>query len=381
MSESTNVEQVVNERYSGAAAARIHELCCPVEYEPSFLEVIPPEILERDYGCGDPTQYLKPGEVVLDLGCGAGKVCYIASQVVGAGGAVIGVDMNDDMLALAESHRRNIGDRLGYHNVTFHKGKIQDLALDLRRLERYLGEHPIRTAAGLETAERWKAEQRRDHPMIGDSSVDVVVSNCVLNLVRPEKRHDLFREIHRVLRPGGRAVVSDIVCDEDVPQRLQADPELWSGCISGAFREDLFLEALEQAGFYGIEILRRGSEPWQVIEGIEFRSVTIQAFKGKEGACIERLQAVIYKGPWRSVTDDDGHTLHRGQRMAVCDKTFRIYTREPYGADIVPVPPLEEVSSERNEPFDCSRDAMRHVRETKGQDYDLTRVRTDDTCC
>ena len=101
-------------------------------------------------------------------------------------------------------------------------------------------------------------------------------------------------------------VVSDIVCDEDVPQRLQADPELWSGCVSGAFREDLFLEALEQAGFYGIEILRRGSEPWQVIEGIEFRSVTIQAFKGKEGPCIERLQAVIYKGPWRSVTDDDG---------------------------------------------------------------------------
>ncbi len=141
------------------------------------------------------------------------------------------------------------------------------------------------------------------------------------------------------------------------------------------------LEAREQAAFYGIEILRRGSEPRQVIEGIEFRSVTIQAFKGKEGPCIERLQAVIYKGPWRSVTDDDGHTLHRGQRMAVCDKTFRIYTREPYGADIVAVPPLEEVAAERIEPFDCSRDAIRHVRETKGQDYVVTRVRTDATCC
>jgi SAM-dependent methyltransferase len=235
--------------------------------------------------------------------------------------------------------------------------------------------------AELEAVERWKTEQRGKHPMIGDRTVDVVVSNCVLNLVRPEQRRDLFREIHRVLRPGGRAVLSDIVCDEDVPRRLQADPELWSGCISGAFREDLFLEALEQAGFYGIEILRRGSEPWRVIEGIEFRSVTVQAFQGKEGPCIERLQAVIYKGPWRSVTDDDGHTLHRGQRMAVCDKTFRIYTREPYGADIVAVPPLEEVAAERIEPFDCKRDALRHPRETKGQEYHVTRVRTDATCC
>jgi len=381
VSDSTNVEQAVNERYSGAAAARTRELCCPVEYDSSYLEVLPPEILERDYGCGNPTQYLKPGEVVVDLGCGAGKACYIASQIVGAEGRVIGVDMNDDMLALAESHRRSIGDRLGYHNVTFHKGKIQDLALDLRRLERYLGEHPVRTAAGLESVERWSAEQRRDQPMIGESAVDVVLSNCVLNLVRPEKRHDLFREMHRVLRSGGRTVVSDIVCDEDVPQRLQDDPTLWSGCISGAFREDLLLEAFEQAGFYGIEILRRGSEPWQVVEGIEFRSVTIQAFKGKAGPCIERLQAVIYRGPWRSVTDDDGHTLHRGRRMAVCDKTFRIYTREPYGADIVPVPPLDELPDDRIEPFDCSRDAIRHARETKGRDYAVTRAPTDATCC
>jgi SAM-dependent methyltransferase len=377
----TNVEQAVGKRYSAAAATRVDELCCPVDYDKRYLEVIPQEILERDYGCGDPTRHVRPGEVLLDLGSGGGKACYIAAQIVGAEGAVIGIDMNDEMLALAESHRRAIGDRLGYHNVKFHKAKIQDLALDLRKLERYLDEHRPRTASDLDALEQWKAVERRERPMIAEASVDVVVSNCVLNLVRPGSRRDLFREMHRVLRSGGRAVVSDIVCDEDVPQALQADPELWSGCISGAFREDRFLESFEQAGFYGIEILRRGADPWQVVEGIEFRSVTIQAFRGKEGPCIERLQSVVYKGPWRSVTDDDGHTLQRGQRMAVCEKTFRIYTREPYASAIEPVLPLEEVAPERAEAFDCSRDAVRHPRETKGRDYNVTRVRPDATCC
>ena len=90
--------------------------------------------------------------------------------------------------------------------------------------------------------------------------MDTVVSDCVLNLVRPGEKVKLFSEIHRVLRRGGRAVISDIVCDEDVPAHLQADPELWAGCISGAMREDLFLQAFEAAGFYGISILVRRVE-------------------------------------------------------------------------------------------------------------------------
>ena len=282
MPDPMNVEQAVAERYSKAARSREPALCCPVDYDPRLLEVIPSEILDRDYGCGDPTRYLENGEVVLDLGSGGGKACYIAAQVVGAGGAVIGVDLNDEMLSLAESHRETIGDRLGYHNVTFHKGKIQDLALDLGALERYLASNPVRSLAELERLERWKEQQRRDHPMIPADSVDVVVSNCVINLVRPEDKLQLFAEIHRVLRGDGRTVISDIVCDQDVPDRLQDDPELWSGCLSGAFREDLLPPALQRAGFHDTRILRRDDRPWRVVEGIEFRSVTVQAFKGKD---------------------------------------------------------------------------------------------------
>ena len=380
MAENTNVEHAVKERYSRAASEKEDALCCPVEYEQRYLDALPKEILERDYGCGDPSKHLRPGETVLDLGSGGGKSCYIAAQVVEAEGKVIGVDMNDEMLDLARRYRQEIGDRLGYHNVAFHKGKIQDLALDYGKLEQYLADHPVTTASELEALEGWKEDQRRNHPMVPTASVDVVISNCVLNLVRPQDKTELFREMHRVLRKGGRAVISDIVSDEDVPADLQADAELWSGCLSGAFREDLFLTAFEEAGFYGIQVLKRDERPWQTIEGIEFRAVTAEAYKGKEGPCLERHQAVIYKGPWRSVTDDDGHTLFRGQRIAVCDKTFHIYGSEPYRDAIEPVEPYEDTPLSEAAPFNCRKETVRYAKETKGMEYNVTET-TDAPYC
>jgi hypothetical protein len=183
-----------------------------------------------------------------------------------------------------------------------------------------------------------------------------------------------------VLKRGGRAAISDIVCDEVVPAHLQADPELWAGCISGALREDELLEAFADAGFYGITVASRQAEPWRVVEGIEFRSLTIVAYKGKEGPCIERNQAVIYKGPWKRVVDDDGHTLVRGQRMAVCDKTFQIYQREPYRDQVLAVEPYEPIPLEEAGEFDCRRTAIRHPRETKGLDYKVTTEAAAPSC-
>jgi arsenite methyltransferase len=215
--------------------------------------------------------------------------------------------------------------------------------------------------------------------------VDVVVSNCVLNLVDGQEKPRLFREIYRVLKNGGRAVISDIVSDEPVPLEMQQDPELWSGCISGALTETGFLEAFEQAGFHGIRILERQREPWRTVDGIELRSVTVEAFKGKAGICLERRQAVVYKGPFREVVDDDNHRMRRGERYAVCDKTFRLYQREPYREFFEFIEPLEEVPLEEAQPFDCSRTALRHPRETKGQDYQVTteaqRCCEPGTCC
>ncbi|MBI4622108.1 MAG: methyltransferase domain-containing protein, partial [Verrucomicrobia bacterium] len=216
------LETVVEERYAAAARRTQDALCCPVDYDPHFLEIIPQEVIERDYGCGDPSRWVQKGDTVLYLGSGTGKICFIAAQVVGPKGRVIGVDMTDEMLD----------------------------------------------------------------------------------------------EIFRVLRLGGRAVISDIVSDEPVPEEMQCDLALWSGCISGALTETAFLEAFERAGFHGIELVKRDEQPWRTVQGIEFRSLTVRAFKGKPGPCFERKRAVIYKGPFREVVDDDGHRLRRGDRRA-----------------------------------------------------------------
>ena len=128
-------ESAVKRRYANAAEAAETGLCCAAEYDRRYLEIIPPEVIEKDYGCGDPSRYLKPGETVLDLGSGAGKICFIAAQVVGPNGKVIGVDMTDEMLAVARRGAPIVSERLGYSNVEFRKGRIQDLALDLERLD------------------------------------------------------------------------------------------------------------------------------------------------------------------------------------------------------------------------------------------------------
>ena len=355
----------VRERYAQGARARVPELCCPVDYDAALLAALPREIVERDYGCGDPSRFVREGDVVLDLGSGAGKVAYIASQLAGPRGRVIGVDATPEMLALARGHVDAFAARIGWRNLEFHHGRIQDLALDLDRLQAWLAAHPVRSLSDVEALRAEEARLRRGEPMIPDGSVDLVLSNCVLNLVDNADKPQLFREIHRVLRRGGRCAISDIVSDEDVPEAMQRDPELWSGCISGALREDRFAEAFAEAGLYGVEIVSRREEPWAVVQGIEFRSVTLLAHKGKQGPCWDHNEAVIYKGPWREVLDDDGHRLRRGERTAVCRKTFGIYTREPYAAHVLAVPPLAEVAPGEAPPFDCSRDSVRHPHETK----------------
>ncbi len=380
MSTSLDVERVVEQRYSQAAEMREEALCCPVSYDPKYLSVIPEEIKERDYGCGDPSAFVRAGDVVLDLGSGGGKICYIAAQIVGAQGRVIGVDANDEMLALANKYRHSIGERIGYHNVEFRKGRIQDLKLDLTQVDEYLADNPIASSADLARFETYCTDSREQHPVIADESVDVVLSNCVLNLVRPDDKEQLFSEMFRVVRSGGRVAISDIVSDEDVPDELRRDAELCSGCISGAYREDAFLDAFDRAGFYGMEIVKRDEQAWRRVQGIEFRSVTIVAYKGKQGACWERKQAIVYRGPWRKVVDDDGHVLERGKRMAVCDKTFQIYSREPYARDIFPAEPHETVPLEEAVAFDCKRSALRHPRESKGMDYNVTDI-TGAACC
>lgn len=374
-----NAESEVRKRYAAGAQAMEPRLCCPVDYNADYLKIIPKEVIERDYGCGDPSKYLREGETVLDLGSGTGKICFIAAQIVGPTGKVIGVDMTDEMLEVARRNAPIVAERLGYANVEFRKGRIQDLALSIDLLDAELKRRPIGDAATFLAADELAQDLRVKHPLVANDSVDVVVSNCVLNLVEAKAKRQLFDEIFRVLKTGGRAVISDIVSDEDVPEELQNDPELWSGCISGALTEEGFLTAFTDAGFYGVQMLKRDEKPWQTVKGIEFRSVTIEAFKGKQGPCVERNQAVVYRGPFKEVLDDDNHRMERGERYAVCDKTYNLYRKAPYREFFEFIEPLKEVPLSEAKPFDCSRTAKRHPRETKGQNYTATTEAS--SCC
>lgn len=380
ISANNTSEEAVYQRYAAGAKAREEALCCPVEYAADFLSVIPQEIIERDYGCGDPTRFVSEGETVVDLGSGGGKLCYILSQVVGQHGRVIGVDCNREMLGLARKYQGVVAERIGYGNVDFRYGMIQDLQLDLDLLGRELQQHPVTDPAAWLILRNVEERLRRDQTMIASDTVDCVVSNCVLNLVRQHDRRQLFAEIFRVLKKGGRAAISDIVSDEDVPQHLRENPELWSGCISGAYREDLFLQAFEEAGFHGIELVKRQAEPWRIVEGIEFHSVTVVAYKGKQGPCLERNQAVIYRGPFKQVEDDDGHVYRRGVRTATCDKTYHLLQRAPYLGLFDGIEPREPTPLSEAVPFDCRRNKVRSARETKGLDYHETTDSVGPTC-
>jgi hypothetical protein len=129
-------------------------------------------------------------------------------------------------------------------------------------------------------------------------------------------------------------------------------------------------------------LVDRPDAPWRTVEGIEFRSVTVTAYKGKEGACWDRRQAVVYRGPFQEVTDDDGHVLRRGVPVAVCDKTFNLYARAPYAAHFSFVAPLQPVPPAEARPFPCGAGMLvRDPRETKGDDYVLTTEACTDGCC
>lgn len=358
-----DVKSSVLERYSEGAKKQQADLCCPVDYNTDLLKILPTEILERDYGCGDPSRYVREGDTVLDLGCGGGKICYIAAQLVGDSGHVIGLDMNNDMLNLAVKHQKDMADKIGGDRVSFHYGHIQDLALDLNAADEYLKDKPIHTKDDLETFDTWQREQKRSHPLIADNSIDLIVSNCVLNLVDDTQKSQLITEIFRVLKPGGRIAISDIISDEYVPAEMKADPELWSGCISGVFQEKEFLRKFVDAGFYAVAYDKWDQTPWKTINDIEFRSVTLTAVKPEQTTELDQGHTVIYKGPFECVTDDKGYEFDRGDRIAVSNVHYNALRTSSFANDFVFIEPAEQSCCAAT--WDTSMFSLRTVRDSK----------------
>lgn len=220
MSESIiPIHDIVKDHYgsiavSGGNCCGEGSTCSPALYDAALLEGLPESVTGLSLGCGDPVTIagLQPGETVLDLGSGGGIDCFLSARQVGPSGHVIGVDMTPDMLARAEANKA----RLGMTQVEFRKGQIEALPVE-------------------------------------SDTVDVIMSNCVINL-SPDKAA-VFREAFRVLRPGGRIAVSDMVTEGDFSPALRADAAKWAECVTGAIDVDAYTGLLRAAGFESIEVV------------------------------------------------------------------------------------------------------------------------------
>ncbi|MCP5474157.1 MAG: methyltransferase domain-containing protein [Rhodanobacteraceae bacterium] len=277
--------------------------CCTAEAMPvhlrRLLEDVHPEVKARFYGCGSPLPPALEGMTVLDLGCGSGRDAYLLSRLVGESGRVIGVDMTAEQLDMARQHQQWHVERYSHarSNVEFIEGYIEDLA-----------------GCG-----------------IGDASVDVVVSNCVLNL-SPEKGR-VFSEIMRVLRPGGELYFSDVFADRRIPDSLRHDPVLLGECLAGALYTEDFRRMIAAAGCADARAVSSSPVPLfdeaviARIGMINFRSITIRAFKlPLEDRCEDYGQIATYLGTLPNLPHafelDDHHRLETGRPMLVCGNTF-----------------------------------------------------------
>lgn len=313
----------------------------------------------------DPWEPPRRGEAVLVLGAAVGEECAAAATEVGREGRVIGIETSDDALARSRAGVPALARRAGHENLSFRKARLDDLKLDRERVNAWLREHPVQGDADLAALETAIERLRADAPVVADGSIDVVIARGALSQVTPAAARAMFAEIFRVLRRGGRVLLSGAASDEDVPERLRAHPTFAAAGITGTAREDELVQALESASFYGIQIVERSEAPRWTVEGLELRDLVLIAYKGKEGPCWECNQALIYRGPFKRVEDDDGHVLYRGVRMAVCEKTFRIFSQPPYRDHVELVQPAVPIAVETAAPFPCSDDPI--VRDPRSQ--------------
>jgi len=286
--------------------------CCTADALPPHLraiaKLIHPEIQDKFYGCGSPIPSELEGKIVLDLGCGSGRDCYLLSKLVGENGSVIGVDMTPEQLTVANQHLSYHMHQFGFSqpNVRFLQGYIEDL----------------------ESLE------------IATGSIDLVISNCVLNL-SPDKRR-VFSEIFRVLKPGGELYFSDVFADRRIPEPLTNDPVLVGECLGGALYREDFRRLLSQVGCHDYrtvsttKLALNNAEVEKKAGMIGFYSMTIRAFKLElEDRCEDYGQVAYYLG---SIPDhphtfllDDHHLFMTGQPMLVCSNTAAMLAQSRYG--------------------------------------------------
>ena len=305
MSKTQEVQQYYGQELQSTADLKTNACCTmtpPPKHIRETLKLIHEEVKDKYYGCGLTIPYELKGLKVLDLGSGSGRDCYLASKLVGEQGEVIGVDMTDEQLDVANRHIDFHRDAFGYQeaNVSFVKGNIEQL-----------GELNLK-----------------------EGSFDLIVSNCVINLA--EDKDKVLADAFKLLKQGGEMYFSDVYCDRRIPQELQDDQVLWGECLSGALYWNDFLNAAKRAGFTdprAVEskpITVENPELEEKLGDLQFFSVTYRLFKleGLESDCEDYGQAVKYKGSIEGESNgmflDDHHYFPKGKIMTVCGNTWKM---------------------------------------------------------
>ena len=305
---STKHEEV--KEYYGKALVSNEDLktnaCCAIETPPKHIReaiaLIHDEVLSKYYGCGLTIPFDLKGLKILDLGSGSGRDCYIASKLVGQEGEVIGIDMTDEQLAVANKHIDYHTEKFGYKysNIKFIKGNIDNLG-DL----------------GLEK-----------------ESFDLIISNCVINLAVDKQK--VLNDAYGLLKPGGEMYFSDVYSDRRIGESLQKDPVLWGECLSGALYWNDFLNVAKKSGFTDPRVVESHSvtveneEIEAKVGDIKFFSVTYRLFKidGLESDCEDYGHAVRYKGSIEgkphSYDLDDHHNFPKRKMIAVCGNSYKM---------------------------------------------------------
>lgn len=345
--EDPSVSDVVQDYYGsvlkGAGDLKTGACCCNETIPPAhraILATLDEEILDRFYGCGSPIPPALSGLTVLDLGCGAGRDAFLLSALVGERGSVIGVDITEAQLDVARRHQSSQAEKLGFatSNVDFRGGWIEDLA-----------------GVG-----------------IADASVDVVVSNCVVNLSPAKDR--VFAEIWRVLKPGGELFFSDVFADRRLPKELQRDPVLLGECLGGAMYIEDFRRLMQKTGWADHRVVERARitldnpEIEDRVGNVGFWSMKVRAFKlpALEDICEDYGQVATYLGtipdhPHRFVLDDH-HAFVTGKPMLVCGNTAAMVSETRLSSHF-------RVAGDRSVhfgPFDCSSPASAETRAVGG---------------
>lgn len=309
-----NVSQYYGKTLSSNAELQTNACCiagevCLTKEEKQILSKIHPEIVKKFYGCGSPTPQGIEGKVILDLGCGTGRDVYLASAKVGQSGKVIGVDMTEEQLNIANSHidyhTKSFG--LSNSNVEFRKGIIEDL----------------KNSAGIE-----------------DNSIDCVISNCVINLSSDKEK--VFREVWRILKPGGEFYFSDVYSDRRIPDNLKNDKILWGECLSGSLYIEDFRRIMGKVGFnYYYTVSRtpitiNNKQIETQVGEIKFFSITIKAYKipELEDRCEDYGDEAIYQGTLGSGLEnkfsfDCSHIFNTGEKIRVCRNFSLVLTKCP----------------------------------------------------